>query len=436
MFEPQDHPDDIPYPGGPPTPPYDATGYTLAFQMGVQFDRILDDFNGPFVKLTDFAKPPAGTIAEGSPAGYYFSHQTNDSFIVINRLLRAGEDVSWLQDGPLGRGTFYVAAKPTTRAILQKATELGVSFQAAASAPSGASAKLRAPRIGLFDTYGNSNMPSGWTRLILENFEFPYERVFPPDLDKGSLKDKYDVIVFNGAGLSAGGGFGRGGGGGGAAAGDTPAAAGGRAGGGGRGAGAQGGGRAGFTPQPIPDEFAKRQGQVSAQTLAAIKQFVQDGGTLIAIGTSAMGAVQQFELPVANHLLENGNPLPREKFYVPGSVLRLSVDDTNPLAHGLGKELDVFFDNDPVFSLSADAAAKGVRRVAWFADGAPLRSGWAWGQQYFDKGVQIIETNVGKGRLFLMAPEVLFRSQPHGNYKLFFNGLYLSVAPALSAASQ
>ena len=62
MFEPQDHPDDIPYPGGPPTPPYDSTGYTLAFQMGVVFDRILDDFTGPFVKLTTEAKVPAGTI--------------------------------------------------------------------------------------------------------------------------------------------------------------------------------------------------------------------------------------------------------------------------------------------------------------------------------------------------------------------------------------
>ncbi len=83
MFEPQDHPDDIPYPGGPPTPPYDATGYTLAFQMGVQFDRILDDFNGPFEKLTDFAKAPAGRITgAAAPAGYYFTHQANDSFIV------------------------------------------------------------------------------------------------------------------------------------------------------------------------------------------------------------------------------------------------------------------------------------------------------------------------------------------------------------------
>ncbi len=93
----------------------------------------------------------------------------------------------------------------------------------------------------------------------------------------------------------------------------------------------------------------------------------------------------------------------------------------------------MFFDNDPVFKLAADAPANGPRRVAWFADAAPLRSGWAWGQQYLDKGVAIIETNVGKGRLFLMAPEVLFRSQPHGSYKLFFNGLYLSVAPGITS---
>ena len=118
---------------------------------------------------------------------------------------------------------------------------------------------------------------------------------------------------------------------------------------------------------------------------------------------------------------------------LPGAVLRVAVDDTNPLAFGLDNELDVFFDDNPVFKLAPDAASKGLRRVAWFADAKPLRSGWAWGQQYLDKGVTIVETNAGKGRLFLIGPEVLFRSQPHGAYKLFFNGLYLSVAPTLTA---
>ena len=172
--------------------------------MGVVFDRILDGFDGPFEKLTDFAKPPAGSIRGAqSVAGYYFSHKSNDSFIAINRLLNANEDVTWLWNGPMGYGTFYVASKPTTRAILDKAaTDLGVSFEGAATAPTGPSAKLRKLRIGLFDTYGGG-MPSGWTRLLLENFEFPFEVVYPPMLDAGNLRAKYDVLIFNEAGIAA-----------------------------------------------------------------------------------------------------------------------------------------------------------------------------------------------------------------------------------------
>jgi Zinc carboxypeptidase len=431
MFEPQDHPDDIPYPGGAPIAPYDSTGYTLAFQMGVQFDRILDAFDAPLTKLTDFAKPPAGAIktAQG-PKGYYFSHQTNDSFIVINRLLAANEDVSWLADGPMGPGTFYVVAKATTLPILQKATELGVTFQATATAATGQATKLKKLRIGLFDTYGGG-MPSGWTRLVFENFEFPFTQVFPPDLDKGNLRASYDVLVFNGAGLGGGGRGGRGGGGDATPPADVQPPAGGAAGAapgaaapGGRGGQGRGGrGRAGFTPEPIPAQYASRQGQMTPETQAKIKEFVAQGGTVIAIGSAAGGAATLFGLPVTNHVDQ-----PREKYYVPGAVLRVTLDTTNPVTHGLGKELDVFFDNDPVFTMGADAASKGVRNVAWFASAAPARSGWAWGQQYLDKGVTMLDATVGQGRLFLFGPEILFRSQPHGNYKLFFNGLYLSLA--------
>jgi hypothetical protein len=180
---------------------------------------------------------------------------------------------------------------------------------------------------------------------------------------------------------------------------------------------------------------------VTAQTLQAIKQFVAEGGTVIAIGNQAMAAAQQFGLPVTNHLVEAGPstslgagaPLPREKFYVPGAILQLAIDNTNPLAHGMGKTLDVFFENDPVFDLAPDAASKGVRSVGWFASAAPLRSGWAWGEKYLDKGVAVVDASVGPGRVFLFGPEVLFRSQPHGNYKLFFNGLYLSVVQGTKA---
>jgi hypothetical protein len=429
MFEPQDHPDDIPYPGSAPTAPYDSTGYTLAFQMGVQFDRILDGFDGPFEKLTDVAKTPPGTIAAGPSdsaqarpaAGYYFSHQSNDSFIAVNRLLAANEDVSWLPAGPLGPGTFFVAAKPTTRAILQKAAaDLGVSFQTAAAAPAVAGAmKLRTPRIGLVDHYGGS-MPVGWTRLILRDFEFAFREsdgdVFPPDINAGNLRAKYDVLVFNNEtlGVSAGG-----------RAGGAGAA-------GGRGGAAAAAPRAAGDDRPaplgIPPQYARRQGGLTADGMAALRQFVEEGGTLITIGTSAAGAIQQFRLPLANHLVKaDGSPLGNADYYIPGAVLRVAVDNTRPVAHGLPAELDIFFDASPVWKLapsSADGAT--TRPVATFTSDRPLRSGWAWGQQHLAQGVAMAETSVGRGQVFLFGHELLFRSQPHGNFKLFFNAIYLS----------
>src|SRR5262249_37620149 len=138
MFEPQDHPDDIPYPGGPPKPPYDATGYTLAFSMGVKFDRILDAFDGPFEKIPDLVAPPPGKVAAApNGGGYLLSHQVNDSFVAVNRLLKSNEEVYWIKSAfnangkhyPVG--TMFIPAKATTLPILQKlATDKGLSFDA------------------------------------------------------------------------------------------------------------------------------------------------------------------------------------------------------------------------------------------------------------------------------------------------------------------
>ena len=109
-----------------------------------------------------------------------------------------------------------------------------------------------------------------------------------------------------------------------------------------------------------------------------------------------------------------------------GSILRVSVDTSAPVAHGVSNPVDVFFDNSPVFKLDPDATLKGVRPVAWFDSATPLRSGWAFGQGYLEGGVQVAEASVGKGKLFLFAPEITFRAQPAGTFKFLFNGIYYS----------
>ena len=151
MFEPQDHPDDIPYPGGAPTRPYDNAGWTLAYQMGVKVDRVLEGFEGPFEKLNGLQKPAPGKVTGSAPAGYTFSHASNDSFAAVNRLIAAGEDVSWVTSGPQ-QGAFFVAAKASTAAAVGKlASDLGLNFDGVASRPSGDSIKIRKLRVALAD---------------------------------------------------------------------------------------------------------------------------------------------------------------------------------------------------------------------------------------------------------------------------------------------
>jgi hypothetical protein len=95
------------------------------------------------------------------------------------------------------------------------------------------------------------------------------------------------------------------------------------------------------------------------------------------------------------------------------------------VAAGLNANTDFFFDNSPVWRLGAQAASQNLRAIAWFDSPTPLRSGWAWGQQYLDKGVVVVEAPVWRGRAILFGPEILQRGQPHATFKLLFNSIYL-----------
>jgi hypothetical protein len=272
--------------------------------------------------------------------------------------------------------------------------------------PAGEALKLRPVRIALWDRYGGSS-PSGWTRWMLERFEFPFQVVYAPDLDAGDLARRFDVLILTDEAVPV------------ATARRESAA-------------------------NVPPEFLAHVGAMTtATTVPRLKQFVEDGGTLIAIGGST-GLAASLGVPVSSALVENGGtsgpeaarPLTREKYYIPGSLLRVSVDNATPLAYGFENAVEVFFDNSPVFRLDSGAEARGVRRVAWFADGRPLRSGWAWGQHYLEGGVAVVDAPVGRGRVLLFGPEINYRAQPHGTFKFLFNGIYYGTATAVGGPSR
>src|SRR4029077_12842991 len=126
------------------------------------------------------------------------------------------KSVAQVDGEDLGTGAIWVPASPAAKGVLEKsARDSGVPVHAVAKAPSGDPIKQKPIRIGLYDSYGGS-MPSGWTRWLFEQYEFPFERVYPPALDAGDLKSKFDVLVFTDGAIRRGGaGGGRGGGGGG-----------------------------------------------------------------------------------------------------------------------------------------------------------------------------------------------------------------------------
>jgi hypothetical protein len=245
--------------------------------------------------------------------------------------------------------------------------------------------------------YGG-DISSGWVRYVFDQFEFPYEVVFAKDIDEGDLTTRFDVLILpDGARLTA-----------------PPQDS-----------------ANTFQPraQPaadkIPAEWRPRLGRISTETsLPRMRSFVENGGTLLALGeASEIGF--RLNLSLRDAIVgEDDKPLPRSKYYVPGSVLSVAVDSTSPLAWGMASRADIFFDNNPVFRFASDARARGVRRVAWFDSPTPLRSGWAWGQKVLDGAAEIVTASIGKGTVVLYGPQVHFRGQTHGAFKFLFNGIY------------
>ncbi|WP_395626878.1 M14 metallopeptidase family protein [Daejeonella sp.] len=398
MFEPQDHPNDFQYEGGPPIAPYDAAGWTLAYLMNVEFDRFQDDFNGPFQRI------PYGELqkVEAKPIilakGYLINAESNNAFIAVNELLKAKENVFRIRSGA-DQGDFFIPSNAKVQKIIQGlVSNSGLELRSTSAIPSNIS-KISELRIALWDTYGGS-MASGWVRFLMEQYHFNAKIIYPQDIDAGNLNSKYDAIIF--------------------VSGAIPPVS------------TRSTSNRSNEPKPesIPAEFRAQLGIISQEkSIPEIKKFMEQGGKVISIGSST-NLAYHLDLPIRNALVEMGkdgqeNRLAAEKYYVPGSVLSVSVDNSLASAWGMQKTADVYFNNSPVFKIATADLLKGdIKPILWFSSSMPLRSGWAWGQAYLRDGITAFEANVGKGKLYAFGPEITFRAQTHGTFKLLFNQLY------------
>jgi len=394
---------------GTPSRPYDMAPDTMFEFMGVRVDPVDEPVEAAMEKLAAPVEP-AGKMTRG-PSGYSVDGRLNDSFRAVNLLFDKNIAVRRVDKPAAGlrAGDFVVApgAEATLEAI---ARQTGVDFTPLRATVSTGTHEVKRQRIALYQRYGGGNIDEGWTRLVFEQFGFPYASIFDPEIKKGSLNAKYDVLIFPtdstatitgetaAAGAAAGGRGGRG------AAGEAA---------GGRGAGGEGagGGRGGQTPPEYRTGLA-------TEGVNAIRDFVQKGGTLVTLNAATAFPVDRLGIGVRNVLAGKST----KEFWCPGSTLKVTFDNTNPLAYGMPSQGLALYLDSPAFEITAQNA-EDYETVVRYADRELLESGWLVGEENLARRAAVVSAKLGQGKVVLIGFPAQHRAQTHGTYKLLFNAL-------------
>jgi hypothetical protein len=406
---------------GSPIAPYDMATDTMFEYMGVRVDPVdelgevaLDKLSGP-VEV-------AGKVTR-SANGYSMDGRLNDSFRAMNLLFDKGVAMRRVDKAAAGLrpGDFLVAAG-SEAAIESVAKQTGVDFTPLRGAVSAGVHDMKRQRVAMYQRFGGGNIDEGWSRLVLEQFNFPYTSIFDPEIKAGNLNDKYDVLVFpsdstqtitgEAAVAAAAAPAGRGGRGGGGAGG-AAAAAGGRAGAaeGAAAAGGRGGGRGGNTPPEY------RTG-LGTEGVNAIRDFVQKGGTLVTLNAATAFPVDRLGIGVRNVLAGKST----KEFWCPGSTLKATFDNTNPLAYGMPSHGLALYLGSPAFEITAPSA-ESYQTIVRYEDRDLLESGWLVGEENLAKKAAMVSAKLGQGSVVLIGFPAQHRAQTHGTYKLLFNAL-------------
>jgi hypothetical protein len=386
LMEKQVHPNQRLYPGGPPLPPYDLAGWTLPMQMGVKVDRVKASFTAPTTAVGTPAAD-AGTVPGTAGFGYALSRNENAAVRAVNRLLKAGEKV-YLAEG--GTPTFLIEKGTGTDARIQTlARELGLSFTGVDSRPAGTLRAVKQPCVGLYKSWV-ANMDEGWTRWLLNEYEFAVDSLHDADIATRDLSQYHAIILPD----------------------QSPR-----------------GLLHGHTPNTMPEAYV---GGLGLAGTLALDRYVRGGGTLLAFDKASDFLIEQLGLPVRDVI----DGLSSQQFYVPGSLIRTAVDTKHPLAAGVQPEVAASFQNSRAFEVVRQSReGEGgqetlpavpeppVELIARYAPNGLLMSGWALNENRLANKAAVARVAHGKGSVVLYGFRPQFRGQPRATYKLIFNAL-------------
>jgi hypothetical protein len=228
-------------------------------------------------------------------------------------------------------------------------------------------------------------MDEGWTRWVLESWEFPYLSVNNERLHQGNLLSEFDVIILPDAiprtlhaGYLAG---------------------------------------ALYDGVEMPPEFT---GGIEDEGAEALRAFIQAGGTVLAFNNASNYAIERLNAPVQNVL----GTISNDRFYAPGTLLRAQVDTTHPLCAGMRSQESVWFESGPAFEAVPASSEVSATEVLRYPAQDVLAAGWLLGEQYLANRAAVLDIARGKGHLVLFGIRPQYRGQPNATFKMLFNGLY------------
>jgi hypothetical protein len=285
-------------------------------------------------------------------------------------------------------GTVFLDAA-AARAAAGKAVP-GLTWTAVGSLPESAE-PLRAPRVGIYKPW-TASMDEGWTRFVLEQYGFDPKTLDNKTVRAGSLGAAYDAIVLPDVAKEVI-----------------------------------------ATGRPRRDESAVRYfaelppeyaGGLEKEGSAALKDFVEKGGTLVALSSAAEYLIEELSLPVRNGLARTS------EFAVSGSLLRAHVSGDHPITYGLPREVAVFQDEALAFDTVPTGPEMERQVLASYPRAAPdvLLSGWVRGAEAITRKAAAVAVSYGKGKVVLLGFRPQHRAQTPGTFPFLFGALYWSTS--------
>jgi hypothetical protein len=384
--------------------PYDVAGWTLPLQMGVRVVEAVRPIELNSERL-DRIDAPSGGIetleGRGKPTHYAIANSTNDDFIVRGALLAAGVAVEVVSSQPnpqkLNVGALVVPADEKSRRVLDLVLPKVSTRVKPLSAPQGlrvvheisspdqpgVTAKqfgpswttpVKSPRIAVYQPWVPS-MDEGWTRLVLEKFDIPYTTVHNGEIRAGELRTRFDSLLIPSI--------------------DAKTV------------------KNGYASNETAPEYV---GGLGSEGIAALREFITGGGTLVCLENACEFAINELDLPVKNVV----KGLSTSDFYAPGSILRANAVPGHRLTQGVPEELYVYFDRSMAFDVKSDGTTGVALR---YASANPLESGWLLGPARIQGKAALVKVGLGSGSVVLFGFPPQHRGQPHGTFRLLFNAL-------------